>query len=37
MKMAALYYKTFWNELKEDQPNLVRLMNIGAMITKVSN
>ncbi|CAD8148074.1 unnamed protein product [Paramecium pentaurelia] len=37
MKMAALYYKTFWNELKEDQPNLVRLMHIGAMITKVSN
>ena len=37
MKFSANLHKEFWIELKEDQPDLGRLMNIGARISRVTN
>lgn len=37
MKFSATLHKEFWIELKEDQPDLGRLMNIGARISVATN
>ena len=37
MNMSANLHKEFWQELKEDQPDLIKLMRIGSKITKTTN
>lgn len=37
MKFSANLHKEFWIELKEEQPDLGRLMNIGARISAATN